>query len=634
MTNNHRIFYSEKPFEESMLRSALLFNSQKTNGGKKDMLLKAILSIIIYGKGEYTLATLCNIFRERFHSTVDNFTIENYIKELIRGGMVDKDSETGKLSVKEDKKGSKFFEDIQSGTEKLITSIVSKAEKSLFMSIPNKEKACENVRKALTTYYRMYGYSLKDIDLQVAPDDEDIKIAIKNATDGFDNKTGQALVVAIADTLQSPSPEESAILYQWARAYIAMHVMNIDPELRNFRAGELRGKTFVLDTDVVLNCIATNAKYSQDYRMMINKLTEIGCTIIIPQEIISEVADHFDSAKKKYQSNGSRWVEKPDENLENDEDSNVFIEDWVKTVRYDSKRADLDFWTYFSNLYDPEVPSFLHGTLEQIFGSKTMGNNLNTKVDESILTKLSEEIKYRTINTPKAINRSPEKNNEISETDAYLYLAITEMNKGTDGGALLNRNAYLLTRTKKSINSAKEIGIFERNVVCEPRVLLAILQEMGTLKPTHNQVFNLFDNPFLTYTANLIWDKVEPLLEAGAMIKHKDYRKLRHDFETDFDKLLTSENYEEKVAEANRLSEKGYLFTQEMTQANKSKEESDEENRRLKLELEETKRKLEEEIQKRKKVEYDKQQLEIRSGDLQKGNTTKRSKLTKIIKGH
>lgn len=634
MTDNHRIFYSENPFEESMLRSALLFNSRKTNRGKKDMLLKAILSIIISGKGGYTLGTLCNIFRERFHSTVDNSTIENYVKELIRDRMVDKDSETEKLSVKDDKKGSKFFEDIQSGTEKVIAGIVAKAEKSLSMPISNKEKAYNNVCKALTTYYRMYGYSLKDIDLQVAPDDEDIKTAIKNATTGFDNKTGQALVVAIADTLQSPSPEESAILYQWARAYIAMHVMNIDPELRNFRAGVLRGKTFVLDTDVVLNCIATNAKYSHDYRMMITKLTEIGCTIIIPREIISEVSDHFDAAKKQYQFDGSHLVEKPDEILENDAGTNVFIEDWVKTVRYDSKRADLDFWTYFNNLYDPENPSYLFGTLEKTFGSKTMKNDLTTVVDEKVLTQLSDEIKNRTIITPKAINRSDEKNLEISETDAYLYLAITEMNKGTDGEALLNRNAYLLTRTKKNIDSAKAIGVFERNVVCEPRVLLAILQEMGTLKPDHNQVFNLFDNPFLTYTANLIWDKVEPLLEAGAMIKHKDYRKLRHDFETDFDKLLTSENYEEKVAEANRLSEKGYLFTQEMTQANKSKEESDEENRRLKLELEETKRKLEEEIQKRKKVEYDKQQLEIRRGDLQKGNTTKRSKLTKIIKGH
>lgn len=626
MTDNRKIFYSENPFEESMLRSALLFNSRKTNGGKKDMLLKAILSIIISGNGSYTPATLCNIFRERFHSTVDNSTIENYIRELVEKGIVDPN--TDKLSVKDDKKGAKFFEDIQSGTEKLIAGIISKAEITLSSSIPNKEKAYDNVRKALTTYYRMYGYSLKDIDLQVAPEDEDVKKALDNATAGFNKKTGQALVVAIADTLQSPTQEESDILYQWARAYIAMHVMNIDPELRNFRAGELRGKTFVLDTDVVLNCIATNAKYSKDYRMMIDKLTEIGCTIIIPRVIISEVADHFDAAKKQYQFDGSHLVEKPDENLESDAGTNVFIEDWVKTVRYDSKRADLDFWTYFSNLYDPENPSYLFGTLEKIFGSKTMENDLNTMVDETILTRLSEEIKNRTINTPKAINRSPEKNSEISETDAYLYLAITEMNKGTDGNALLNRNAYLLTRTKKSINSAKEIGVFERNVVCEPKVLLAILQEMGTLKPLHNQVFNLFDNPFLTYTANEIWKQVEPLLKAGAMIKHKDYRKLRHDFETDFDKLLTSETYEEKVAEANRLTEKGYLFTQEMTMANKDKEESDEENRKLKLELEETKRKLEEETQRRKKVEYDYQQLGVRSGE-----STNRNKKNERKKG-
>ena len=628
--NNQNNLYSDNRIETSMLRSALLFNSHKTSGGKRDMLLKSILSIIIEGNGKYTPSILYSIFRERFSSPIEDNDIENCLKELIREKIVDKENETGKLYVKDGETGSAFFKNIEIKTENLITVIVSKAEKLLSSSINRKEKAIDNVKKALTMYYRMYGYSLNKIELQEKPQEQALKNSIDIATDGFDKRTGDALIIAIADTLQFPTSEESDILYLWARAYISMHVMNIDPALRNFRAGILGKKTFVLDTDVVLNCIAKNAKYSHDYKMMIDKLTEIGCTIIIPQEIIQEVSDHFDAAKKQYQFEGDRLLEIPEENLESI-GSNVFIEDWVKTVRYENK-PDFTFWVYFDNMYNPQDPSYLNDTLEKTFGEKNMKNEIKAMVDPDTLNKLFEKIQSRTLQTPKAINRSDEKNEEISETDAFLYLAITEMNKDTNGKALLNRNAYLLTSSKRAIKSAREIGIYEKNVICEPKVMLAVLQEMGTIQPNSERIFNLFDNPFLAYTANLIWDKVEPLLQSGANLKYRDYRWLRKHYETNFDKLLASETYDEKVTEAKRLTNEGFLFTKEMVEANKSREQSDEENKKLKKELEEARRMLEESEQKRKKAEYEKKQLEKKGGAVSKNTNTKKELIEKIKK--
>lgn len=628
--NNQNNLYSDNRIETSMLRSALLFNSHKTSGGKRDMLLKSILSIIIEGNGKYTPSILYSIFRERFSSPIEDNDIENCLKELIREKIVDKENETGKLSVKDGETGSAFFKNIEIKTENLITGIVSKAEKLLSSSINRKEKAIDNVKKALTMYYRMYGYSLNKIELQEKPQEQALKNSIDIATDGFDKRTGDALIIAIADTLQFPTSEESDILYLWAEAYISMHVMNIDPALRNFRAGILGKKTFVLDTDVVLNCIAKNAKYSHDYKIMINKLTEIGCTIIIPDEIISEVSDHFDAAKKQYQFEGDRLLEIPEENLESI-GSNVFIEDWVKTVRYENK-PDFTFWVYFDNMYNPQDPSYLNDTLEKTFGEKNMKNEIKAMVDPDTLNKLFEKIQSRTLQTPKAINRSDEKNEEISETDAFLYLAITEMNKDTNGKALLNRNAYLLTSSKRAIKSAREIGIYEKNVICEPKVMLAVLQEMGTIQPNSERIFNLFDNPFLAYTANLIWDKVEPLLQSGANLKYRDYRWLRKHYETNFDKLLASETYDEKVTEAKRLTNEGFLFTKEMVEANKSREQSDEENKKLKKELEEARRMLEESEQKRKKAEYEKKQLEKKGGAVSKDTNTKKELIEKIKK--
>ena len=162
--------------------------------------------------------------------------------------------------------------------------------------------------------------------------------------------------------------------------------------------------------------------------------------------------------------------------------------------------------------------------------------------------------------------------------------------------------------------------------------MLAVLQEMGTIQPNSERIFNLFDNPFLAYTANLIWDKVEPLLQSGANLKYRDYRWLRKHYETNFDKLLASETYDEKVTEAKRLTNEGFLFTKEMVEANKSREQSDEENKKLKKELEEARRMLEESEQKRKKAEYEKKQLEKKGGAVSKDTNTKKELIEKIKK--
>ena len=74
----------------------------------------------------------------------------------------------------------------------------------------------------------------------------------------------------------------------------------------------------------------------------------------------------------------------------------------------------------------------------------------------------------------------------------------------------------------------------------------------------------MFENPFLAYTANLIWDEVKPLLEKGAKLKYKEIHRLRIDVDAKIDKILTCETLEERTAEAKRLIERGYLFANDL----------------------------------------------------------------------
>lgn len=54
MESNKKVV--ELELEDSMLRSILLFNHTKLGEkGRKDLMLKAVLSIVTYGKGRYEL---------------------------------------------------------------------------------------------------------------------------------------------------------------------------------------------------------------------------------------------------------------------------------------------------------------------------------------------------------------------------------------------------------------------------------------------------------------------------------------------------------------------------------------------------------------------------------------------------
>lgn len=71
---------------------------------------------------------------------------------------------------------------------------------------------------------------------------------------------------ALADVINNPQRQEKEILEKWARAYVAMEVLSLDPSLRNFKVTKLRTKIFIIDTDVALNALASKARYSAVYR--------------------------------------------------------------------------------------------------------------------------------------------------------------------------------------------------------------------------------------------------------------------------------------------------------------------------------------------------------------------------------
>lgn len=78
-----------------------------------------------------------------------------------------------------------------------------------------------------------------------------------------------------------------------------------------------------------------------------------------------------------------------------------------------------------------------------------------------------------------------------------MYLTIRQMNRDFKGNDKpLSQKAYLLTKSQKTISCAKELGIYDKNIICDPFALLSILQEMGMFAGHEFEIVNLFENPF------------------------------------------------------------------------------------------------------------------------------------------
>lgn len=86
--SNITLLHGNDQLEDSMLRSILLFNAQKTTNSSKDLLLKAILSIITYGDGKYGLNEINNILKERFDVTYVAEELNQQISKLKNKGLI------------------------------------------------------------------------------------------------------------------------------------------------------------------------------------------------------------------------------------------------------------------------------------------------------------------------------------------------------------------------------------------------------------------------------------------------------------------------------------------------------------------------------------------------------------------
>ena len=378
-------------------------------------------------------------------------------------------------------------------------------------------------------------------DLQEKSWDESAGEAISKAVANLSEREGRALVKVLGDTLNNNDQDDQLILKQWARAFIIMEIINLDPSLRDFKADRLRGKEFIIDTDFVLRCLTTSLEQSKPYKAIISRLRGLNCKMFLPKEVLGEVKGHISEAIMTYNriQDGTRTFP-PD--LFRNVYGNVFLEDYATILELDDSKKDMSFPDYMKNISNGRDDRLLMAVLASTFGKETIDRPFDIQVDKTSQEKLQDKILEYTKTAFKAERRSDNRKNEISKTDAFLYLATAKKNEGTDGDTVLSRKTYLLTQSTRAAKAAKDVGLFQNHIICHPNALISILEETGNLNGEEVNVVNLFDNPFLAFTAKEVWDIVEPVIHDAKYMKHSQIERLRNDVDYQLDLRMTAKD--------------------------------------------------------------------------------------------
>lgn len=529
--------YKDSPeLEATRLRSILLFNDKVKTSKRQDLITKAVLSLILAKNGSAKREGILNELNSQFSLNFSPGDLDAQILKLFKLGLLKSVDEP--LTVKDSDKGRSYFEKLEQNTEALLDGIL---EKVVALSKPhpvqNPDPVKRTIRKALSVYYSMNGYTF----FRVQKKEDEIPIrdaAIKLVKDELkDNRLAECVIRALAEVIEKPNDEQLKTLTQWARAFVAMESMSLDPLLNNLKSKNLREKEFIVDTDVVLHCLTSKARYSSEYCQMIAKLKDLGCKMYLVPEVVTEVQKHIDAAKKCYRHYGLQLTEFPDDMLY-EEVCNVFIDDYVHIEREAKESTPFNF--YIEEFHDPEYPALLQSKLTAVFSKPALDNTLEVDTLSDDFLQLEEEILKLTMKTPKAQNRTDEDNQAVSHLDAFLYMAALNKNLDLDITKMLSGKTYILSDSTRALRAANNLGWQRNDVVCHPNALMALLMEIGDVK-SQESIINLFDNPFLAYVADSVWGEIEALLKKKAYIKYKGFDKLRADVDKSFDKWITTD---------------------------------------------------------------------------------------------
>lgn len=550
-------------FQSSLLKCSLLFTfNPNARATRKDMFDKLIISVIVNQK-EVLISEIKTFLKKQYSRDIPEDQIKSSMDRLKKDKLISESN--GKIIATP--KTTVIIEgnvlSINKETETLIEDIIEKVKKTASKPIDEVtlSKIKSNIKESLSMYFRLHGLDCvnnKKISISSIEDNEDL--IRKTKANGLTNELGDLLVYALGDTLRNPTEEQAEILFKWAKAFIGLQILNLDPTLKEFQRTTFSQKTYIIDTDVLLNCLVKENGINKTYVQLIKELKSYGCKLIIPEEVINEVIKHGDAQSNyNYIKNSFDSV---DENIVSEQIHNVFVKGYYTGIITKMISSSTTFKEYLLNYIDEDSPrTFLIDVINHYFPNtfqiKDLSDISNQVLNGDQLERLTKMINDITKSKFKAKWRSEEENLEISRNDAIMYLTTYSLNniKQTSDTTILPHNYYLLTNSTRAAKCGLKEGL-TTSVSVKPEILISLFDQFGSLEIESKDFLNIFENPYLANITNECWDSIKVLIETGIDLTGKNPIRLKYDLNNVIHDYLTN-NIDDSLAEdAKGLNEK------------------------------------------------------------------------------
>lgn len=531
--------------ESSMLKASIAFTfSKPAPRVRKSIFDFLTLSLLLENPSEdMPIASL----HEQYRKTVGgkqppDAQIEAALQRLMSRRLVKRDAENVGLTDLAIETIASSTIQANESTDSLVSDIVDDVLRVSGKRLAEQDmpKLARNTRDVLVRLFQLFGIELANQvlrDTTPSPayldSSEDL---IATAKRQLSPELGEVLISVISQTLKRPTDEQAQTLANWALAYIGVETMNLDPYLKEFQATRFADKMFILDTDVILDCVVQECPRSTVYLNLINALSNLGCKVIIPECCVDECIDHARRSPRTYKYFGEKLLSLGDSYVEAYV-GNVFVKGYYHGRLKGSVSARMSFQQYLQNYHEASTPiRFFHEVLQTVFPSEVEVLNptelLTVTIPEHQMSAIYAQLLELLLKSPKSEYRSSDQNKELAKTDARLFLTALYLNGEAERSSrdILGGRCYLITESGRYLRSAKAAGLQDR-VTARPQSLIALLDLIGGVEITPTEFVSLFENPLLIYAVSQSWDDVQVLLESGVVLQGRSIARLRWDLE-------------------------------------------------------------------------------------------------------
>jgi len=302
------------PVEEGLLRASLAFVFGATAAtARKALFDEVVLAVLAEMElREFTTVEVHALLRKALPAVPPEVgQVRASLGRAVRAGWAKQASEESVVLTPEGKtRVIAALSKAQASVGLLVSDIVGKVAEVADDAVSQEEEGRlqRNGYALLAHFFRLFGTELTGqllegrttgpVFLQATP--ELLQIASQQVTPPL----GELLIAATAEVIENPTEEQARALANWARAFVGSALLNIDPMFRKLHQQELSGRTFILDTDVVLDVVVREVPRSESLRSVVESVLALGARVIVPTTVLEECARHAERSFKTWKHFG------------------------------------------------------------------------------------------------------------------------------------------------------------------------------------------------------------------------------------------------------------------------------------------------------------------------------------------